>query len=52
MTKRPFEEMITELEYAVETALQNVDKAISYRAALIFERLVLVQNAIDDWRQG
>lgn len=49
---RAFDQMIDELEMAVETALQFEDRGKSYRAALIFERLEGVQNAIDDWRQG
>lgn len=47
-----FEQMIEELEMAVETALHYEDRALSDRALLIFHRLEGVQNAIDDWRQG
>lgn len=48
----PFEELVSNLEAAIEDARQGEDKAKSYLAALIFERLDGVQNAIDDWRQG
>lgn len=48
----PFEEAITNLEMAIEEALAAEDKAKSYLANLIFDRLQGVQNAIDDWRQG
>lgn len=47
-----FEQMIEELEMAIENALGHADKAQSYRAQLIFVHLENVQNAIDDWRQG
>lgn len=47
-----FEQIIEDLEMAVETALLCEDKAVSDRALLIFHRLEGVQNAIDDWRQG
>lgn len=47
-----FEEMITELEMVVENTLRREDAFRSDRAGVIFDRLTLVQNAIDDWRQG
>jgi hypothetical protein len=49
-----FEELITEIEIAIENAhrMGGPDKAKSYLAQVIFDRLEGVQNAIDDWRQG
>jgi hypothetical protein len=48
-----FEELITELEMAIENANRiGREKARSYHAQVIFDRLEGVQNAIDDWRQG
>lgn len=47
-----FEEMVTELETVVELALSHEDAFRSDRAAVLFDRLAGVQNAIDDWRQG
>lgn len=49
---KTFEELIEELEMAVETVLRHSDKAVSDRALLILHRAEGVANAIDDWRQG
>jgi hypothetical protein len=47
-----FEQMIENLEMAVEDTLRHEDAFRSDRAGVILDRLVGVQNAIDDWRQG
>ncbi len=47
-----FEQMIENIEMTIEDALRNDEVFRSDRAGVIFDRLTLVQNAIDDWRQG
>ena len=47
-----FEQMIENIEMAVEDALRNEEAFRSDKAGVLFDRLTGVQNAIDDWRQG
>lgn len=57
ITSENFERHIETIESDIENLLRFQwagfgDQDASGRLPLIFERLTLVQNAIDDWRQG
>lgn len=47
-----FEEMITEVEMAIEKPLQSIDAFHSDLAGTIYDRMTALQNAIDQWREG
>lgn len=52
MSKIPFEQMVENVESAIEAALRDDAIYISDKAGVLFERMTGVMSAIDDWRQG